>query len=1100
MRHLPRISGAAVAALFVALTLAAPAAFAAVSGNIAGTVTDEATGKPLAGVTVTATSPALQSEQTEFTDGSGRYIITSLPPGEYVIRFYFSNIKVERPGVHLSADKTLPVNAAIPTKTAETKTYRIVERAPNIDVGNTQIQTTVTSETVRNLPVRGRTFESVLTLAPGAATDATGFTFNGATGPENNFMIDGMNTTNPSFGLIGTRLSLEFVGETEIITGGYNAEYGRAQGGVVNVITKSGSNDFHGGAWFNYQPFQLTPERIARTGEAIARTSKINNAFDFGFDIGGPILKDRIWFYAGFHPQFQNDEHARIVRRRTADDPAAAEQKTGAYAGDLDTKLGCPKWLDPQLCPSTGPATGPYRTVDTDASGKALPVRKFNSAARLYNYIAKLNFALNENNSLTLQYIGAPSTFDGSVENVSDYNPYTGNGFNGAPVGIPFKETIQVHDVGVRLVSKLLDRKLQIDLVGAWHMENYDIRPGTGGDIPSTTYLATRSLADFESIEPCKSQMLAGGASFNPCPVSSYSDGGFGFIQELKNQRWSAQAGLTYFARLAGTHALKLGGDFEDNIFFDHRRYSGQNDSGAVTVLPDGTVERQQFSTIKNPDSDMPEIVTFKDGFAISTSTLNYSLYLRDSWNVGFVPGLTVNAGVRWEAQQVRDPAGKTIIGIYDNIAPRVGFVYDWTQKGRSKIYASYGRFYESIPLDINDRSFSGEGFVVQDLNPGDPGHDACAADANGKIDAAKCVWPDPNKNLNGYTFGGTYASISPVLKGQYSNEIVAGLQYDVGLDLVLGAAYVHRDIGRVMEDVSADGAATYIIANPGEPTDPGVVADLQKNIDGLSKQIAKETDPKKLAALEKSKGETVTQLANYKAVESFDKPKRDYNALVITVNKRFSHNFQVLGSYTYSRTLGNYPGLFQASNGQLDPNITTQYDLKDLLVNRDGPLPGDRPHNLRLTGAYTLPLGAGGGITLGLSFSALSGRPIEVLGRHPIYGRRETFVLPRGSGGRTPTLTSFDLHLGYSRQFAKLLRVEVSWDIFNVVNQRGVASVEEEYSLDRVNPIVNGTPADLASLKTTNNGTQPRLNPNYAQPTAYQSPLTMRFGVRVSF
>ena len=81
----------------------------------------------------------------------------------------------------------------------------------------------------------------------------------------------------------------------------------------------------------------------------------------------------------------------------------------------------------------------------------------------------------------------------------------------------------------------------------------------------------------------------------------------------------------------------------------------------------------------------------------------------------------------------------------------------------------------------------------------------------------------------------------------------------------------------------------------------------------------------------------------------------------MLTATKRFSHNFVLQASYTYSRTLGNYPGLFSASNGQLDPNISSQYDLRELLVNRYGPLPNDRPHNLKISGGYTIPIGAGG-------------------------------------------------------------------------------------------------------------------------------------------
>ncbi|HEY2749282.1 MAG TPA: carboxypeptidase-like regulatory domain-containing protein, partial [Polyangia bacterium] len=139
MRSLTRIAGGVL--LLAALVLAPRAAHAAVTGSIEGVVTDQATGKKLAGVTVTVTSPALQGEQTEFTDADGHYIITELPPGEYLVRFYFSNISVERPGVFLQTDKTLSVNVAIPTQKAEVKTYRITEKAPTVDVGNTQQQT-----------------------------------------------------------------------------------------------------------------------------------------------------------------------------------------------------------------------------------------------------------------------------------------------------------------------------------------------------------------------------------------------------------------------------------------------------------------------------------------------------------------------------------------------------------------------------------------------------------------------------------------------------------------------------------------------------------------------------------------------------------------------------------------------------------------------------------------------------------------------------------------------------------------------------------------------------------------------------------------------
>ncbi len=205
-----------------------------------------------------------------------------------------------------------------------------------------------------------------------------------------------------------------------------------------------------------------------------------------------------------------------------------------------------------------------------------------------------------------------------------------------------------------------------------------------------------------------------------------------------------------------------------------------------------------------------------------------------------------------------------------------------------------------------------------------------------------------------------------------------------------------------------------------------------------------------------------------------------------------------MLASYTYSRTLGNYPGTFQASNGQLDPNISSQYDLRELLVNRDGPLPNDRPHILKVQGSYFLPFGSNT-MVFGLAFNMQSGTPIEVLGANTLYGVGETYILPRGSGGRTPTLTSFDLHVSYRRQLSRLFGFEAYADVFNLFNQQQVTSVDEVYTASNVNPIENGKIADLVNLKQLN-GNQPLLNPNYGHPTSYQAPLSMRVGLRLSF
>ncbi|HEX9101055.1 MAG TPA: hypothetical protein VF997_02570, partial [Polyangia bacterium] len=637
-----------------------------------------------------------------------------------------------------------------------------------------------------------------------------------------------------------------------------------------------------------------------------------------------------------------------------------------------------------------------------------------------------------------------------------------------------------VHDASLHFVSKLADRRLQLDVIAGYHYDDQTNTPGSGGDASFAFYQPVESLALFEpNVTPCAPQTLNGMVKFNPCPVQNYGVGGIGLLDHKTIQRISAAASATYFARLGGTHAFKLGFDFEDNIFSHRRNYTG----GALyRVNTDGTIEiyreYAQKSADANTNPNGPGIALPDTGFNSTEHTFNYGAYLRDSYNVGFIPGLTVNAGVRWEAQQVQGADGSTVIGIYDNWAPRVGAIYDFTRKGRGKIFASYGWFYESIPMDINDRQFSGEGSV----NPTTPGG-TCMPNMQGIYDLSTCkpVTMVANAAIN----GGAYSTVAPGLKGMYSEEVVAGVQYDVGYDLVLGASYIHRDLGRIVEDMSPNAGSDYIIANPGDAPDGGVIKDLQN-------QIAATSDPMKKAAL-------VKELGLYQQINvGFPKPKRNYDALVLTATKRLSHNFLLLASYTYSRTLGNYPGLFQASNGQLDPNISSQYDLRELLVNRDGPMPNDRPHILKVQGSYFVPFGANT-MVFGLAFNMQSGTPIEVLGANTLYGVSETFILPRGSGGRTPTLTSFDLHVSYRRQLSRLFGFEAYADVFNLFNQQEVTAVDQAYTSSNVNPIENGKIADLVNLKQVN-GTQPLLNPNYGKPIAYQAPLSMRVGLRLSF
>jgi len=240
-----------------------------------------------------------------------------------------------------------------------------------------------------------------------------------------------------------------------------------------------------------------------------------------------------------------------------------------------------------------------------------------------------------------------------------------------------------------------------------------------------------------------------------------------------------------------------------------------------------------------------------------------------------------------------------------------------------------------------------------------------------------------------------------------------------------------------------------------------------------------------------------------------------------------------VQASYTLSRLYGNYAGLFRPETGQLDPNITSDFDLRSLLPNTTGPLPGDTTHVIKIYGAKDFILPAGQDILLGLTYIGASGTPLDAFGAHVLYGANEVFVLPRGTGGTLTThnpqctgakgepascgtdvfgqvapqrndwIHDIDMKLGYSVRLTKDTVLGLSMDIFNLFDFQGVAGRDETYTLSAVLPCTSGTaPTCVQHSQAAQGKFNPatEVNPNYGNPTAYQAPRQFRFGARVTF
>ncbi|TMA19102.1 MAG: hypothetical protein E6J85_12995 [Deltaproteobacteria bacterium] len=208
---------------------------------------------------------------------AGRFEITLLPAGTYALNVQREGFQpFTQQGLTIRLDRTIKVKLALVPDTLQEKVVEIVAQRPTIAVNTTQQGGSISKEQMNLVPYgrNGRTFDQVTTAIPGVQPDANGgIAMNGSGSPEQNYIIDGVNVSDPAYGTLGTTLIQDFVQEVDVKTGGYQAEYGRATGGIVNVVTKSGGNEFHGSVFVNWSPFEAPRKQIGALGQALSTTS-----------------------------------------------------------------------------------------------------------------------------------------------------------------------------------------------------------------------------------------------------------------------------------------------------------------------------------------------------------------------------------------------------------------------------------------------------------------------------------------------------------------------------------------------------------------------------------------------------------------------------------------------------------------------------------------------------------------------------------------------------------------------------------------------------------------------------------------------------------
>jgi hypothetical protein len=310
------------------------------SGSIQGIVRDSS-GGILPGVTVEARSPAVVGVTTVVTDGRGAYRFPALPPATYTLT---ANLQGFSPGqvehVVLALGQLLSVNITLSVG-GVAETVEVTGESPLIDVKQNAAFATIAEDLISRIP-KGRDFTDILRNAPGAQAEgrAGGLQVDGASGSENRFIIDGMDTTNLQNGVSGKTMLIDFIQEVQVKSSGYNAEFGGATGGVVSVLTKSGGNQIRGGLglYEENNRFRGSLDKRPSRGYSpwnsrVAQEGLISDESPWQYyslvgDVGGPIFRDRMWFYGG-NAYTKNDYNTTV---RFVNEPGHPERRFDSYA------------------------------------------------------------------------------------------------------------------------------------------------------------------------------------------------------------------------------------------------------------------------------------------------------------------------------------------------------------------------------------------------------------------------------------------------------------------------------------------------------------------------------------------------------------------------------------------------------------------------------------------------------------------------------------------------------------------------------------------------------------------------------------------------
>lgn len=1183
-----------VLAFVVSLSLVLPSGLGQeTTGGLQGTVKDQSGGVvPNAKVSLTG-STLVGAKEVE-TDNVGYYRFANLPPGTYVITVSAKGFRtVKREGLVIEVGHLPTIDFSLEIgSTAET--IEVTSAAPVIDVTTTQNLTNVTEDVISNIP-HGLTYQSVIQFAPmarneplggytvsGSGSGGTGGSLPGSSGnglqfgysigggadSENSYLVEGQDTEQLSGGYSKANVPFQFIQEVQLKTSGIEAEYGGALGGVVNVVMKKGGNGFHGQVFSTFQTSGMDANNNNiylrydpnSTGDAVNRidpASQLYNpkqdsyhVFQPGFTFGGPIKRDRLWFFAGFAPQVNS------------------LSKTVNFGGTTGNQY------------FTQDRQTYYGTARLDASLTSR-IRVYGSW--LYQYARA--------NGVNLP-ISDPVASESSFHNTSTDTPLTAFSY-----GLGWAAPNSTYNFGADIT--LTPKIVSTTRFGyffenyhdfGWQTQNPNFHWATNG-APTVDPVTGQTIFVCDNSTATGVQGCPTGG--NPLPAALQQSNGATtapyvnpFTVFNANQHYQFNQDVAFFkGGWWGTHNLKVGYQLNHLVNKINQngnvplafvnvgrgvRYAAATATGGSNCT---TLKGNWTSQTTAPCAGLYGYLTVQDFATVlptPASDWNHALFAQDSWTVG--RGLTLTLGLRVEKEDLPAPGGVSVPSIHfswsDKVAPRLGAAWDPTGHGKMKIFGSYGVVNDVMKLLLAQTSWGAQAFetCTYALGPDSSGgfsvSDIDLVFKNGRACPTGAATVGANfgsgSTPQALTDAGTGVSLvenvnfrpaEPVVSGlkpYRQHEFVAGWDYQFPWGLAFEARYDRRRLDHVIEDASLSDPnffELYTIVNPGEG--------VNRNFDGYANYLQSIGQ----AYLVPGEAFDAAAFGTCPTCPRMPKAIRNYDGLELRLTKSPSKHWAGMFSYTYSRLWGNYTGLTTTdqidgnSTGRNSPDTTRAFDEPFYYFDtkgksNDGLLPTDRPNTFKGYVYYSLPW-KGMNTTFGIFQYAYQGTPLSSyidlgnsfafipLEATYIYGRGQWVDLTTDASGnitvgpphfrRTPWYTQNDFNIAHEVKIKERKSLRFEANINNLFNQHSVVNYYEgmnsEIFQTPLHPgLVGGQPLNLfqgaAVYDILEHGYDPQqwINGNggavpaviksswYGQPQQYQLLRNIRLGIIFTF